>query len=240
MTKGNYSDMYSDGSYLSKNPTWDAEDAPYKAAFILQLLQKNNIPLQTIAEVGCGSGAILLQLQKKLSHTTQYFGYDISADAYDISKQYENEHLHFFHQDYTQLQKENPYDVQLVIDVIEHVEDYFQFLKKIKAKAKYTVFHIPLDMCLWTLFREKMLIEAKDRIGHINIFTEQFILSILEDSGYTIIDKVFTKPLSKNKTLKEKIITAKRNFLFALSPAFCAKTIGALSIMVLVKNDPNV
>lgn len=236
---GNYSDMYSDGRYLSKNPTWDAEDAPYKSSFIIQLLQKNNIPLQKIAEVGCGSGAILLQLQKNLTQSIQYFGYDISADAYKICKQNENEYLHFFHQDYTNIQNEAPYDAQLVIDVIEHVEDYFLFLKKIKNKAKYTVFHIPLDMCIWTLFREKMLIEAKDRIGHINIFTEQFILSILKDSGYTIIDKIFTKPLPNNRTLKEKIITATRNFLFALSPSFCAKTIGALSIMVLAKNESN-
>lgn len=237
---GNYSDMYSDGSYLSKNPSWDAEDAPYKASFIVQLLQKNKIPLQTVSEVGCGSGAILLQLQKELSPTIQYFGYDISADAYEICKKYENEHLHFFHQDYTLLQNAAPNDVQLVIDVIEHVEDYFQFLKKIKNKAKYTVFHIPLDMCIWTLFREKMLIEAKERIGHINIFTEQFILSVLEDNGYTILDKVFTKPLSNNQSLKEKLITAKRNFLFALSPSFCAKTIGAISIMVLAKNEQNI
>ena len=45
------------------------------------------------------------------------------------------------------LKEKNKYfDIALIIDVIEHVEDYFYFLRKVKKKANYKIFHIPLDL----------------------------------------------------------------------------------------------
>ena len=32
--------IYEDGSYLAKNPTWHEEDAPFKAKYIFELLQQ--------------------------------------------------------------------------------------------------------------------------------------------------------------------------------------------------------
>ena len=32
--------IYHDGTYLQKNPTWHAEDAPYKANDVMKLLRK--------------------------------------------------------------------------------------------------------------------------------------------------------------------------------------------------------
>lgn len=34
----------------------------------------------------------------------------------------------------------------MLIDVFEHIEDYMDFLRSINSRAKYFVFHIPLDM----------------------------------------------------------------------------------------------
>ena len=56
-----------------------------------------------------------------------------------------NERFHFELGDVTKI-SERFFDVILVLDVIEHLEDYFSFLRTIKERALYKIFHIPLDL----------------------------------------------------------------------------------------------
>jgi len=230
------SDIYNNDTYLKNNPEWHQEDAPFKAGKILKLLLRNNIPLKTICEIGCGSGAILIQLSTKLDKNIHFKGVDISAAAITIAKQKETENVTFELTDITKTTINNPYDLLLVIDVIEHIENYFEFLENIADKGKYTLFHIPLDMSIWSLFREKMLIESKERVGHIHNFTEEFIISILEDKGFRLIDKIYTEPLLKNENFKRKFIHQISNMLYRINKRFCTKTIGGYSIMLLTEN----
>lgn len=229
-------DIYNNHTYLTNNPTWHEEDAGFKATKILQLLERNGLKYTTACEVGCGSGEILVQMASKTDNAIQYLGVDISEDAIRIAKAKEVNNIHFELKDITVASNTDSFDLLMVIDVIEHIENYFDFIQSINSKAKYTVFHIPLDMCLWTLLREQMLIESKERVGHIHNFTEDFVCSILKDKGFTIIDKLYTEPRTTPITFKEKMVTSARNLLFKIHPKFCTKTIGGYSIMVLAKN----
>lgn len=230
-------DIYNDQTYLKHNPTWGEEDAPMKADAIARLLSKNIISFKTIAEAGCGSGEILVQLEKKFPNTEKFYGFDISKDALQISKKKETDRIHFELLDLAgNKHAELRFDVLLVIDVLEHLPDYFAFLDGIRSKSTYTIFHIPLDMSVWSLFREKMLIESKERVGHIHAFTEEFILSILIDSGFDIIDKMYTPPTYTHQSIKQKIVHGIRKFIFLLNKKLASKTIGGYSIMVLTKN----
>ena len=103
-------------------------------------------------------------------------------------------------------------------------------------KSRYTIFHIPLDLSAWSIFREKMLIESKDRVGHIHAFTEDFILNMLKEHGFAIMDKIYTPPTFKHHSAKQKIINLFRQSLFALNKRFASKSIGGYSIMVLTEN----
>ncbi len=124
----------------------------------------------------------------------------------------------------------------MVIDVLEHLENYFSFLDIIKTKSMFTIFHIPLDMCLWSLLREQMLIESKNRVGHIHNFTEDFIINILSEKGFKVIDKMYTEPVFKVTSAKQKLINTIRKTLFKINKRFCTKTIGGYSVMVLTQN----
>lgn len=230
-------DIYNDNTYLTNNPGWHEEDAPFKAGKIAALLQRNNIPLNTICEAGCGSGEILVQLAGTLKGVTSMIGYDISAQAINIAKKKETPLLKFEETDIASTHADVFFDLMLVIDVIEHIENYFAFLRGIVHKSRYTIFHIPLDMSMWSLFREKMLIESKKRVGHIHNFTEEFILSILEDNGFTILDKLYTEPTFEVTSAKQKFINSVRKMLFRINKRFCTKTLGGYSIMVLAKNN---
>lgn len=229
--------IYNDKTYLKNNPSWHEEDAPFKTNKIINLLERNSISFKTVGEIGCGSGEILVQLESKLNDPISYFGFDISNDAIKIAKQKETNKIKFEVKDITDKNDNSFYDLLLVIDVIEHIEDYFNFLHGIISKSKYTIFHIPLDMSVWSLFREKMLIESKDRVGHIHNFTEEFIQDILNDHGFEMIDKIYTEPNYKATSIKQKIVNFLRKFLFKVNKRFCTKTIGGYSILLLTKNN---
>jgi hypothetical protein len=109
-------------------------------------------------------------------------------------------------------------------------------LRDILPKARYTIFHILLDMSVWSLFREQMLLASKARVGHIHDFTEDFILSVLSDYGFHLVDKLYTKPFYKNKTRKEQIVHLLREGMFKVDQKFCTKTLGGYSLMVLTEN----
>ncbi|MDO8998470.1 MAG: class I SAM-dependent methyltransferase [Bacteroidota bacterium] len=228
--------IYNDSTYLNNNPTWHEEDSVFKSNKIIELINRSQFKFETVCEIGCGSGEILVQLASKFKENVNLVGFDISKDAIAIAKKKETHRIKFEEKDICDSNNKNFFDLVLVIDVIEHIENYFHFLDAIKPKGKYTIFHIPLDMCVWTLFREKMLIESKERVGHIHNFTEDFILSILTDKGFKIIDKLYTEPTDEAKSLKQKIVNLTRKIVFKLNKRFCTKTIGGYSILILAEN----
>jgi hypothetical protein len=81
-----------------------------------------------------------------------------------------------------------------------------------------------------------MLIESKERVGHIHNFTEDFILNILTEYGFEIIDVMYTEPISNQMSTKQKFINLIRRFIFRINKKFSTKTLGGYSILVLAKN----
>ena len=116
-----YVDIYKDGEYLKKNPTWHVEESPFKAKYILQMLKRNNLAPKTICEAGCGAGEVLRQLQLQMDADQEFWGYDISPQAIEFSKPRENDHLHFKLADLGKEQGVN-LDLLLVLDVVELLE----------------------------------------------------------------------------------------------------------------------
>ncbi|TDH23516.1 class I SAM-dependent methyltransferase [Segetibacter sp. 3557_3] len=230
-------DIYNDKSYLRNNPSWHEEDAPGKVKQVLTILKRNRIAFETICEIGCGSGEILAQLAKQLPGVNSFRGYDISRDAIEIAKQKANDRVSFEVKDITQSDKEVPFDLLMVIDVIEHIPDYFKFLAGIIHKGRYTIFHIPLDMCMWSLFKEQMLVESKKRVGHIHNFTEDFIKSVLAEYGFELIDQLYTPPTFEQQTAKQQVVDTFRKLLFKINQRFCTKTVGGYSLLLLTKNN---
>jgi tRNA G46 methylase TrmB len=69
--------IYNDGQYLDANPSWHVEDSPWKAGQIQKMIERNKLQFSSMAEIGCGAGEILRQLQL-LYPSCQYHGYEIS------------------------------------------------------------------------------------------------------------------------------------------------------------------
>ena len=79
----NAGDRYFDGAYLAHNPSWHAEHSPTKARWIDDILTRNRLEPATVAEVGCGSGEILVELKKRRPDA-RFTGFEVSPQAYGI------------------------------------------------------------------------------------------------------------------------------------------------------------
>src|SRR5579864_7612988 len=138
-------ERYISGLYFEEFPTWHVERSPRSAKLIHRMLVRNNLTPKMICDVGCGAGEVLKQLQVRMPDACEFLGYELSPQAFQLAKSRENEKLHFELADIRQ-KKDIFFDLILMIDVIEHVEDCYCMLKEIKPKSVYKIFHIPLDL----------------------------------------------------------------------------------------------
>jgi 2-polyprenyl-3-methyl-5-hydroxy-6-metoxy-1,4-benzoquinol methylase len=118
--------LYISGEYLKKQPDWHVGESPWKAREIRRMIAQNNIVPKTICEVGCGAGEVLNQLQQTMEDDCTFWGYEISPQAFELCETRANEKLHFKLVDIRE--EEHAYfDLILVLDVLEHLEEYFSF-----------------------------------------------------------------------------------------------------------------
>jgi len=229
-------DMYTDGDYLKNNPTWDVEDAPWKADLIFRMMEKHQIIPATICEVGCGCGEILHQLQLKLPETTKFIGYEISPQAFELCKQRSNKQLSFHLENYSNV-TDNSCDLILLIDLIEHLEDYFRFLRDVKDKSQYKILHIPLDLFVLSVLHPQFLLGQKKKVGHLHSFTKDLALQMLQDLGYEIMDYSYTAgyALPRDFGLKDRLLKIPRRLLFPVAPDLTVRVFGGYSLLILVK-----
>ena len=228
-----YVDRYKDGSYLEKNPTWHVEESPFKVKYISQLMRKNSIEVHSVCEAGCGVGEVLRLLQLQMAPDTELTGFDISPQAHQLSKTRSNEHLHF---ELTDITRETglSFDLLLILDVIEHLEDYFSFLRAIRTVARYKIFHFPLDLSVQAVLRRDGLLKRRRDHDHIHYFSKETALATLEDTGYRPLD-YFYAPRSNEigPNLIQQLFRAPRTFLFSLHRDFAVRLLGGYSLMVL-------
>src|SRR5256885_2163026 len=85
MEKTTFSDLYTTGEYLKKNPTWHVEESPWKAKQILHMMARQMLTPTKICEIGCGVGEVLKQLQDQMDTSCQFWGYDISPQAIQLA-----------------------------------------------------------------------------------------------------------------------------------------------------------
>lgn len=229
-------DVYVNGEYLEKNPGWHVEESAWKAKQISRMLKKHDFAPKTICEVGCGVGGVLHELQKRLSDDCMLWGYDISPQAITLCAPRANDRLHFKLADIRQ-EQDVFFDFLLILDVIEHIEDYFGFLRALKLKSQYKILHIPLDLSLQTLLRSNGLIHVRNDYGHIHYFTKEIALRMLQDVGYEVIDYFYTLRAIEEPTelIGRKMLRQPRKWLFRIHQDLAARILGGFSLLVLVK-----
>lgn len=229
-------DIYRSGAYSGKAPTWHVEESAGKAHEILRLLRTHQLTPRTICEVGCGAGEVLRRLQLALPESCEFTGYDIASRAIALAQSRANERLRFHLGDFTQ-DATDRYDLLLVLDVVEHLENYFTFLRSLKARADYKIFFFPLDLSVQSVIRPHGLLHTRDAFAHLHYFTKETALRTLEDTGYAVLDAVYTSDAldSPTELLGRRLLKWPRKVAFAISHDLAVHLLGGYRLLVLAR-----
>ncbi len=228
--------IYVDGTYLAASGDWHEEDSPWKARQIEKMLVRHGLQPRTICEVGCGAGEILNQLADRFGPDRKLVGYDISPQAISLARSRTRPGLQFFQGDF--LTAASPtFDLLMAIDVFEHVEDYIGFLRKLRGRGVYKLFHVPLDMNAQMVFRGEPIRRARELVGHLHYFSRDTALATLRDAGYQVVDSFYTASQLElpNRSLKARLARLPRRVAFAIHPDLAARALGGFSLMVLAR-----
>ena len=227
--------FYKDGAYLENNPAWHVKDSLWKSQQIEKIIINNSIKPNKLCDVGCGAGEILKCMQEN-SSDIEYFGYEISPQAFEICNRKSNNKLTFMLKD---ILEENDvyFDVVMAIDVFEHIENYFYFLRKLKSKGDYFIFHIPLDLSVQSVLRSYPIIKLRKSVGHIHYFTKDTALETLNDTGYEVVDFFYTASSLElpDRSWKPRLMSIPRKFAFSWNKDLAVRILGGYSLLVLAK-----
>lgn len=181
-------------------------------------------------EIGCGAGGILAELQQRLPAGTQFTGFEVSPQAHELSKRFEGDNLRFKLGD--AFESGERADLVLVMDVIEHVEDCFAFLRKVKGMGDHKLYHIPLDVTCSATLRDSYL-TAWRQVGHIHVFSRNLALESLRLTGHEILDHFYTPgALHIGRGWRAFLGNIPRRIL---PESLAARLVGGYSLMVLAR-----
>lgn len=232
---------YLDGRYAADNPDWHEADAPWKAAQVLALLRDQGLAPRRVVELGCGAGGVIdgvaAGLTAGCAGAVDALGLDLSPQALERARARARPGLRF------ERGTDAPPGAELLmlIDVIEHVEDPFALLRRVRDRAAHHVLHIPLELSAQVVLRGTPLLHARRTVGHLHHFTQGTALALLHDCGYQVQAWRYTAAaLDRPRPgLGPALLRLPRRLLFALAPDLAVRLLGGWSLLVLARPSPD-
>lgn len=227
-------DVYVSGAYGAMVPNWHVEESPWKVRQIVRMLARHRLTPRTVGDVGCGVGEVLHGLQPYLPPQCELWGYDIAPEAIARCQALAGERLHF-HLGDIRRQPGVQHDLLLALDVVEHVEDCYGFLRDLRPLAREKIFHFPLDLSVQTVIRPRALLKVRAAYGHLHYFTKELALAMLRDTGYEIRDTFYTPRLVElpSHLRSVNLMRLPRKMTFAVRPDAAVRLLGGYGLLVL-------
>jgi ubiquinone/menaquinone biosynthesis C-methylase UbiE len=223
------------GEYLEKVPHWHTDDSGWKANCVSQMLRRSHLAPRLIAEVGCGTGEVLRQLQLHMDPQCRFVGYDIAPHAIELSRTRQNDRLECRLAD-IRLEASARFDLLLILDVLEHQENYFSFLRETKSLATFKLFHTVLDLSAQAVLRKGNLSARRRCTDDLHFFTKETFLQALRDEEYEILDWFYVpRSVHRASGIARRVLQFPRSFCFMLNADFAARVLGGYSLFVLAK-----
>jgi trans-aconitate methyltransferase len=228
-------DPHVNGEYLRHNRDWHVHTSAWKARQIMKMVNRHHLKPKTVGDVGCGAGEVLRQMQLQMDPECEFYGYDISPQAISMSRERANDRLQF--EVANICETETPYfDLMLVLEVVDHVEDYLGFLRALKKKSDLKLFHFSLDLSVQNAIRKNSYKTLRDTLVHLHYFNKETMLRTLQDTGYEVIDCFYT-PFAMNfsSETRGKLVRPLRWLLYQVDQDLAVRLLGGYRLMVLAR-----
>jgi hypothetical protein len=218
---------------IYENPEAEAQ-ADWKAGQIVRMLRRHEIFPKDLCEVGVLSKAIVEKLETKLD-AARVWGHEVPLQELELNDCRADPVLQTFLHNIT-VQHPAAFDVFLILDVMEHIENYHGFLRAVRPMADYKLLHLPIDLTVQTIMRREALKTRRDTFLHISYFTKDTITRTLEDTGYHVLDWFYTPwRIQFCREFAGRLMRLPRRALFALSPDAAVRLLGGYSLMILAR-----
>ncbi len=225
-------ELYVSGLYTEKRPTWHKEDSPWKVQQMCRVFDFKE-PMK-ICDIGCGVGGVLIALNDILSEKCSMAGYDISSLAIERAQENAPDNILYECCDILEMEKLD-YDLCLLIDILEHLENPVDFLLKLYQKGlREFIINLPIEGHLMGKLRGKT--DPKNSpVGHLHFFNTRTALKLLKDAELTINKWVYTPEfeldIKFHRTPLSVLAYPFRKGLFSIWSKLMVETLGGVSLM---------
>ncbi|WP_375390900.1 class I SAM-dependent methyltransferase [uncultured Sphingomonas sp.] len=235
-----------EGNYDDAMLVWRGLGAQDKVRNMQTLLGDNGVDrIDTVLEAGCGTGAVLLEVQRRGIGRTHH-GVDVAdpgehphpgvaeAESLTLSR-YGGVRLPF---------DDDSFDLVFASHVLEHVPDERGFLGEVRRVARRWVYiEVPCELHLRTSIGK---LQSTLEIGHINAYTpESFALTLssagLNPKAMHIFDHSLALHAFGSSRTKARLKAGFRGGLLRLSPTLASRLftyhVGALIDLSECRSD---
>lgn len=226
---------YTSGEYLAETTDWHEGRAEWKAEQVARMLAKHQIEPRSICDIGCGTGGVLDSLGSIMSTEPALTGYEVASQPFDLAPADRRERIELINGSYDD--DDRRFDLLLALDVFEHLEDYYGFLRNIRVKAPLAIFHIPIDTAVTTVLRPGPAVRSVHTVGHIQHYMPALALETLRYAGYTVLDHEYTVPArgAKPTSMRGWVGKLARLSLARLNVDLAARLVTGFSLLVLAE-----
>jgi 2-polyprenyl-3-methyl-5-hydroxy-6-metoxy-1,4-benzoquinol methylase len=177
--------------HLERQAKWLEYGAVEKANSISELIQRNNIRPRSLLELGCGTGAVIVECERR-GLAAEFTAVDYSAEAIEFLRS-RAPAINCLTADITDAGfiLEDHFDVVVLSHVIEHLEDPLEFLRAIKDRLRfqYLIVEVPLEDLFAARVKSVFCDRKKNTAGHVQFFTGTTINMLLCSAGFKIVDR---------------------------------------------------
>ncbi len=189
---------------INRQASWLAAGASNKAESVKLLIEKNDIQLDNLLELGCGTGAVL-QEAEKLNLSESFFGLDFSEEAINFLSS-TTDTIHTAIGDITLPITQfdiSQFDLVLISHTLEHLEDPQVALRAIKSlDFEYLLAEVPLENLLGGKFKSLFVDRSINSAGHVQFYDRATFRKLLRSCGYKILDDRLYAPVLSRQHIR--------------------------------------
>jgi SAM-dependent methyltransferase len=143
----------------------------------------------SVLDVGCGNGALLKDVVLK----TKSIGVGVDISEHNVSTAKDKcaglKHINIIHKDIFDYNGKNSFDVILLSNVLEHIQDRVELLRVLKKRfsPKKVILRVPMFERDWLVpYKKEIGIEWRLDNTHFVEYTEDMLKNEIKESGLEI------------------------------------------------------